>query len=236
MFEKHTCHILGSLYSLANTECDEGCESEKLQESVRARVFALIDHFDELLQLGAEMEALLIPLFKKRKLSFILTSLQSVYLFYLYEYTSPKNIQKHAEKSADDIATFEALKAIKYAKRFDPQPILRLIRRSPNNTVKDLVGREEFFNIIFEKELFSEERRVAGEEYEKSEIQALEKLYRDYDINRVREIVHSMNPGDWSFSSKTVGQRRGLSRLFHRLRMHSGKRNKNEASKKENKK
>ena len=126
-----------------------------------------------------------------------------MYVFYLFEYKPPKNIRKHAKDNADEIATFEALKAIKYAKAFNPQPILEQIKNSPNNVIRNFTDKEELFNIIFEKSVFSAERQAASEEFMKVEIEELEKLYKDYDIDKVKSVVEGLPSQNWAFQTKT---------------------------------
>ena len=97
---------------------------------------------------------------------------------------SPLSV-KYAKDKADEIAAFEALKAIKYAKAFNPQPILEQIKNSPNNVIRNFTDKEELFNIIFEKSVFSAERQAASEEFMKVEIEELEKIVTlsDDEIN-----------------------------------------------------
>ena len=134
-----------------------------------------------------------------------------MYVFYLFEYKPPKNIRKHAKDNADEIATFEALKAIKYAKTFNPQPILEQIKNSSNNVLHGFFNEDDFFNIIFEKTVFSTEQRAASEELMKSEIEELEKLYQDYDIDKVRSVVEGLPSQNWPFQTKTSRRNQRLS-------------------------
>ena len=198
LFEKETCHILGRIYNIANIDF-----SEDIQEVVKNNIFELIDHFDNLQDVAEEVNDLLVSKKRKKRLQTIIKQIEPMYVFYLFEYKPPKNIRKHAKDNADEIATFEALKAIKYAKAFNPQPILEQIKNSPNNVIRNFTDKEEFFNIIFEKSVFSAERQAASEEFMKVEIEELEKLYEDYNIDKVRSIVEGLPSQNWAFQTKT---------------------------------
>ena len=198
LFEKETCHILGRIYNIANIDF-----SEDIQEVVKNNIFELIDHFDNLQDVAEEVNDLLVSKKRKKRLQTIIKQIEPMYVFYLFEYKPPKNIRKHAKDNADEIATFEALKAIKYAKAFNPQPILEQIKNSPNNVIRNFTDKEELFNIIFEKSVFSAERQAASEEFMKVEIEELEKLYEDYNIDKVRSIVEGLPSQNWAFQTKT---------------------------------
>ena len=198
LFEKETCHILGRIYNIANIDF-----SEDIQEVVKNNIFELIDHFDNFQDVAEEVNDLLVSKKRKKRLQTIIKQIEPMYVFYMFEYKPPKNIRKHAKDNADEIATFEALKAIKYAKVFNPQPILEQIKNSPNNVIRNFTDKEELFNIIFEKSVFSAERQAASEEFMKVEIEELEKLYEDYNIDKVRSIVEGLPSQNWAFQTKT---------------------------------
>ena len=198
LFEKETCHILGRIYNIANIDF-----SEDIQEVVKNNIFELIDHFDNLQDVAEEVNDLLVSKKRKKHLQTIIKQIEPVYVFYLFEYTPKKNIRKHAKDNADEIATFEALKAIKYAKAFNPQPILEQIKNSPNNVIRNFTDKEELFNIIFEKSVFSAEQQAASEEFMKVEIEELKKLYKDYDIDKVKSVVEGLPSQNWAFQTKT---------------------------------
>lgn len=206
LFEKETCHILGRIYNIANIDF-----SEDIQEVVKNNIFELIDHFDNLQDVAEEVNDLLVSKKRKKRLQTIIKQIEPMYVFYLFEYKPPKNIRKHAKDNADEIATFEALKAIKYAKAFNPQPILEQIKNSPNNVIRNFTDKEELFNIIFEKSVFSAERQAASEEFMKVEIEELEKLYEDYNIDKVRSIVEGLPSQNWAFQTKTSRRNQRLS-------------------------
>lgn len=198
LFEKETCHILGRIYNIANIDF-----SEDIQEVVKNNIFELIDHFDNLQDVAEEVNDLLVSKKRKKHLQTIIKQIEPVYVFYLFEYKPPKNIRKHAKDNADEIATFEALKAIKYAKAFNPQSILEQIKNSPNNVIRNFTDKEELFNIIFEKSAFSAEQQAASEEFMKVEIEELKKLYKDYDIDKVKSVVEGLPSQNWAFQTKT---------------------------------
>ena len=206
LFEKETCHILGRIYNIANIDF-----SEDIQEVVKNNIFGLIDHFDNLQDVAEEVNDLLVSKKRKKRLQTIIKQIEPMYVFYLFEYKPPKNIRKHAKDNADEIATFEALKAIKYAKAFNPQPILEQIKNSPNNVIRNFTDKEELFNIIFEKSVFSAERQAASEEFMKVEIEELEKLYKDYDIDKVKSVVEGLPSQNWPFQTKTSRRNQRLS-------------------------
>ena len=198
LFEKETCYILGRIYNIANIDFNEN-----IQEIVKTSVCELMEHFDNLQDVAEEVNDLLVSKKRKKHLQTIIKQIEPVYVFYLFEYKPPKNIRKHAKDNADEIATFEALKAIKYAKAFNPQPILEQIKNSPNNVIRNFTDKEEFFNIIFEKSVFSAERQAASEEFMKVEIEELKKLYKDYDIDKVKSVVEGLPSQNWAFQTKT---------------------------------
>lgn len=210
LFEKETCHILGRIYNIANIDF-----SEDIQEVVKNNIFELIDHFDNLQDVAEEVNDLLVSKKRKKRLQTIIKQIEPIYVFYLFEYKPPKNIRKHAKDNADEIATFEALKAIKYAKAFNPQSILEQIKNSPNNVIKNFTNKEELFNIIFEKSVFSSERQTASEEFMKVEIEELEKLYKDYDIDKVKSVVEGLPSQNWAFQTKTSRKnQRAINRIM----------------------
>ena len=198
LFEKETCYILGRIYNIANIDFNEN-----IQEIVKTNVCELMEHFDNLQDVAEEVNDLLVSKKRKKRLQTIIKQIEPMYVFYLFEYKPPKNIRKHAKDNADEIATFEALKAIKYAKAFNPQPILEQIKNSPNNVIRNFTDKEELFNIIFEKSVFSAERQAASEEFMKVEIEELEKIYQDYDIGKVKSIVEGLPSQNWAFQTKT---------------------------------
>ena len=209
LFEKETCYILGRIYNIANIDFNED-----IREVVKNNIFELIDHFDNLQDVAEEVNDLLVSKKRKKRLQTIIKQIEPMYVFYLFEYKPPKNIRKHAKDNADEIATFEALKAIKYAKAFNPQPILEQIKNSPNNVIRNFTDKEELFNIIFEKSVFSAERQAASEEFMKVEIEELEKLYKDYDIDKVKSVVEGLPSQNWAFQTKTS---RKNQRIIHRI-------------------
>lgn len=200
LFEKDVCHILRCLYNIADVDFNED-----ILGVVKSNILELLNHYEDLQNVAVKMNGLLMLPKRKKQLQAIIRHIEPVYAFYLYEYKPPENIliHVHAKNKADEIATFEALKAIKYAKGFNPQPILAQIQNSSNNVIRDFTDKEEFFNIIFEKSVFSSECQAASEEFMKAEIEELEKLYQDYDINKVKSVVGRLHPQDWSFQTKT---------------------------------
>lgn len=206
LFEKETCYILGRIYNIANIDFNEN-----IQEIVKTNVCELMEHFDNLKNIAIEMNSLLMLSKTEKRLQTIIKSIEPIFVFCLFDYKSPQNILTHAKDKADEITTFEALKAIKYAKAFNPQPILDQIKNSPNNVLNGFCDEDDFFNIIFEKTVFSAEQRSASEELMRSEIEELEKLYKDYDIDKVKSVVEGLPSQNWAFQTKTSRRNQRLS-------------------------
>ena len=206
LFEKETCHILGRIYNIANIDF-----SEDIREVVETNICELMEHFDNLQNIAMEMNSLLMSSKTEKRLQTIIKHIEPAFVFCLFDYKSHRNILTYAKDKADEIATFEALKAIKYAKAFNPQPILDQIKNSSNNVLHGFFNEDDFFNIIFEKTVFSAEQRAASEELMKSEIEELEKLYQDYDIDKVRSVVEGLPTQNWPFQTKTSRRNQRLS-------------------------
>ena len=206
LFEKETCCILGRIYNIAKINF-----SEDIREVVETNICELMEHFDNLQNIAIEMNSLLMSSKTEKRLQTIIKHIEPAFVFCLFDYKSHRNILTYAKDKADEIATFEALKAIKYAKAFNPQPILDKIKNSPNNVMKHFADEDAFFNIIFEKTVFSLEQRAASEKLMKSEIEELEKLYKDYDIDKVKSVVEGLPSQNWSFQTKTSRRNQRIS-------------------------
>lgn len=90
-----------------------------------------------------------------------------------------------------------------YKKNIVVYSILSVCLIGAANVIRNFTDKEELFNIIFEKSVFSAERQAASEEFMKVEIEELKKLYKDYDIDKVKSVVEGLPSQNWAFQTKT---------------------------------
>ncbi len=199
LFERTTCHILGELYNIANLDA-----KQDVPIKVNNNAMTICNYFDKLEEAKKKIDFLFVVRKREKQLQEIYNQLEKISLFISYEYMSLQNNIIEAEPDKyEKIALFEALKVIKFAREFNPQPILKIIQKSKNNKPMTINGREEFFNIIFERDIFNIEMEKKCNEIMEQEIKSLCDLYSKYDINKVISAVDKIQIGDWSFSTKT---------------------------------
>lgn len=198
LFERATCHILGEIYKIANLDATQATIVDELNNNAKA----IIDYGDELKLAAEKIDLLFILRKREQKLKLIYNQLENIVTFILYEFKPIEIIKVHEPTNYENIALFEALKLIKFAREFNPQPILKIIQKSKNNIPTNIGGREEFFNIIFEKDIFNDKMKKSCDESMKQEINSLCNLYSRYDINEVMSTIDKVQMGDWAFSTK----------------------------------
>ena len=198
LFERTGCHILGELYKIANLDL-----KQDVTNKVNHSAMAIYDYFIELQGAAKEINLLFISRKREQKLNEVYNQLENIFVFVLTEYVPLGNIKKSKLADPDKFALFEALKAIKFAREFNPQSILKIIQKSKNNRPTTISGREEFFNIIFERDIFNKEMEKEGNEIMEQRIKSLNDIYSQYDIEKAISEVDKIQIGDWSFSTKT---------------------------------
>lgn len=209
LFERAACHILGKLYKIANSDA-----TQIIIEELNNNAMAIIDYGNELELAAKKIDLLFILRKREQKLKLIYNQLEDIVTFILYEFKPIEIIKKNQPVNYETIALFEALKLIKFAREFNPQPILKIIQKSKNNIPTTIGGREEFYNIIFERNIFNDEMKKRCNESVKQEINSLCNLYSEYDINEVISTIDKVQMGDWTFSTKMSRKERKIDKIL----------------------
>ncbi len=202
-FEKTTCRILGRIYNIARLDVN----NDNIVIEVEKNLDETCDYLQELLLIIEKINLLMIFPVKESKMQKVVDDLEKIHLFLMWDYNFPGKIEKYEKGNPEEIKIFEALKAIKFMRKFNPQPILNYLKKSKNNVMKSFSDKECFFNIIFERDVFNEERAKEGEKYARHEIEELVELYKKYDITRVRSLVDKVQMNDWIFSTQSAKNR-----------------------------
>ena len=195
--EKAVSKILGGIYSIANLDV---YDSEVIRKT-KKHVDEINESFFETDDIIERINYLMISPIRERKIQKIIDAFNYLRTFIVWEYNTPKKIEKFEKNNAEQIQTFETLKVIKYMKTFEPQLILNYLQNSKNNKMKSLTDRDSFFHLIFSTNDLEKEREKEQEDYEKQEVEELSSLYEKYDIEKVKEHVANMKIKKWEFSS-----------------------------------
>lgn len=195
--EKAVSKILGGIYSIANLDV---YDSEVIRKT-KKHVDEINESFFETDDIIERINYLMISPIRERKIQKIIDAFNYLRTFIVWEYNTPKKIEKFEKNNAEQIQTFETLKVIKYMKTFEPQLILNYLQNSKNNKMKSITDRDSFFHLIFSTNDLEKEREKEQEDYEKQEVEELSSLYEKYDIEKVKEHVANIKLKKWEFSS-----------------------------------
>ncbi len=201
-FEKLVCRILGNVFSIATLDINGNyiiTETKKHIDEINKSFYNLNDVIDN-------MNYLLISKRKEKKLQNIVNELNNLFTFILWDYNSPKKIERYGKDNIEEVQMFETLKAIKYMKNFNADSILQYLQKSKNNKMKYIADKDSFFHIIFESCLSDEEQKEKRDKYQREEVKELENLYKKYNIETVKEHVRNIEVPKWDFSTRIGGK------------------------------
>lgn len=208
VFERTICRILSCINNISNIDVYD----EKIVDKVEINLDKIYDYGQEMSKILDALNLLLVLPYKERKIQKIIDDISNVFSFIDCNYNFSSTIKRLNISDGDFMIKIEALKAIKFMRNFNPEPILNYLQHSKNNKMKpDFGDRECFFNIIFEQDVFSESNRNDGDEMMKNELEATSKRYVNFDFLKIASKIKEIPQQNWSFSTAT--KRRYLKKM-----------------------
>lgn len=199
-FERIVCRVLSCIKNISELDV----YGDKIVNIVEMNLDKIYDYCQEMEKLIDELNLLLVLPCKEKKIKKIIDDIGKVSSFINCNYNFSSTIKRLNISDGEFVSKMEALKAIKFMRKFNPEPILDYLQHSKNNQMKPNFGDKEcFFNIIFEQDVFSESRRNAGDEMIKNELEATSKRYANFDLLNIEDTINKMPQQEWNFSTAT---------------------------------
>lgn len=196
-FEHIVCHILSCVYGIANADISD----DSISVLVDKNLGLIFDYEQDVEKVVEEFNKLLIFPCKESKIKEILSDMNKIFSFIHCEYCFSSIVEKHIGSEANIIEDFEAMKAIRFMRRFDVRSILSYLQKSKHNTIKSLNDENSFFYIIFKQEFCGKPHQQVCDDMEKENVDNLLKKYKGYDISKVKKKVDEIPIPEWNFSS-----------------------------------